>query len=289
LVVEPSTPYPGNTSAPGNMGTPYLGNITAPGNTGTLANASTPHSGSTLGNVIYVDANSRVHLSIIRVFLLLLTYLTRGGASTSGNLELPVHVTQPNPGVSRNFQQPYYQTMAYGPNTPSMGTGVPHGHIPDILFPRTLAYVTPNPRAEGEMNEGVRDPITRTLREFGFMHKGRARSYQKLYPEYFDMIPYPHGFLVPDLAKFIGDDAKTTYEHTGQFLAQVNDVGITDVHKIRMFPLSLTGIAFNWFTSLPLNSFDSWVRLEQKFHNYFCNREVELRLFDLASLRWKYT
>jgi hypothetical protein len=40
-------------------------------------------------------------------------------------------------------------------------------------------------------------------------------------------------------------------------------VGITDVHKIRMFPLSLTRAAFNWFTSLPPNG------------------AVELRLSDL--------
>jgi hypothetical protein len=66
-------------------------------------------------------------------------------------------------------------------------------------------------------------------------------------------------------------------------------VGITNVHKIRMFPLSLTVAAFNWFTSLPLNSIDSWVSLEQKFHDYFYNREVELRLSDLMSLRQKYT
>jgi hypothetical protein len=70
-----------------------------------------------------------------------------------------------------------------------------------------------------------------------------------------------------DQAKITGDDAKITYEQIGQFLAQVNDVGITDVHKIRMFPLSLTAVAFNWFTSLPLNSIDSWVSLEKKFYN----------------------
>jgi hypothetical protein len=66
-------------------------------------------------------------------------------------------------------------------------------------------------------------------------------------------------------------------------------MGITDMHKIRMFPLSLTEAAFNWFTALPPNSIDSWVRLEQKFHDYFYNREVELRLSDLTSLRQKYT
>jgi hypothetical protein len=108
-------------------------------------------------------------------------------------------------------------------------------------------------------------------------------------PESLDTIPYPWGFRVSDLAKFMGDDAKTTYEHIGQFLAQVSDVGITDVHKIRMFPLSLTGVAFNWFTSLPPNSIDSWVSLEQKFHDYIYNGEVELRLSNLTSLRQKYT
>jgi hypothetical protein len=61
------------------------------------------------------------------------------------------------------------------------------------------------------------------------------------------------------------------------------------VHKIRMFLLSLTRVAFNWFTSLPPNSIDSWVRLEQKFHDYFYNWEGELILSDLTSLRQKYT
>jgi hypothetical protein len=179
--------------------------------------------------------------------------------------------------------------MTYGPNIPPMGTGVPHGPIPDIFFPRTPAYVTPNPWVECEVNNGVRYQIARTLREFGFTPKGRARSYQKLYPEYFDMISYPWGFRVPNLAKFTGDDAKTTYEHIGQFLAQVNDVGIADLHKIRMFSLSLTGVAFNWFTSLPSNLIDSCTSLEQKLHVYFYNREVDLRLSDLTSLRQKYT
>jgi hypothetical protein len=81
--------------------------------------------------------------------------------------------------------------------------------------------------------------------DFRFTLKGHTRSYQKPYPEYYDTIPYPRGFWVPDLAKFMGDDAKTTYEHIGQLLAQVNDMGITDVHKIRMLLLSLTGATFN--------------------------------------------
>jgi hypothetical protein len=193
-----------------------------------------------------------------------------GGASTSGNPGFPSHATPTNPNP--NFQQSYYQTMAYGPNIPLTGTGVPHGPIPDIFGnTRTPAYVTPNPRVEGEVNDGVRDEIASPLRELGFTLKGRSRSYQKPYPEYFDMISYPRGFWVPDLAMSTCDEAKTIYENIEQFLAQVNNVGITDVHKIRKFSLSLTRAAFNWFTSLPPNSIDSWVSLEQKFHYYFYN------------------
>jgi hypothetical protein len=40
--------------------------------------------------------------------------------------------------------------MAYGPNIPPTGTGVFHGPIPNIFFPRIVAYITPN------LREGVR-------------------------------------------------------------------------------------------------------------------------------------
>jgi hypothetical protein len=227
----------------------YIGNTTAPGNPGNIASTSTLHPGNTSGNVIYVDAS----LSYPRGVSVgnpsssssaILPY--PGDMSTLGNPGFSVHTAPTNPNP--NFQQLYYQTMAYGPNIPPTGTGVHHGHILDIFFSRTPAYVTPKPRVEGEVNDGVRNQIARTWREYVFTLKGQARSYQKPYLEYFDMIPYPWDFRVPDLAKFMGDDAKTTYEHIGQFLAQVNDVGITDVHKIRMFLLSLTRAAFNWFT-----------------------------------------
>jgi hypothetical protein len=58
LDLEPSTPYMGSTSAPGNMGTLYPGNNTALGNPGNKVGTSTSHPDNTSGNVIYVDANS---------------------------------------------------------------------------------------------------------------------------------------------------------------------------------------------------------------------------------------
>jgi hypothetical protein len=56
--LEPSTPYPGSTSALGNTGTLYLSNTTAPGNPNNIASTSTLHPGNTSGNVIYVNVSS---------------------------------------------------------------------------------------------------------------------------------------------------------------------------------------------------------------------------------------
>jgi hypothetical protein len=87
----------------------------------------------------------------------------------------------------------------------------------DVLFPRTPAPNTFNARPDGEMTDGVREKIARTLREFEFTLKGCAQVYQKLYPDYFDR------FLTQRVLEFLislitRDDAKTTYEHVGQFL-----------------------------------------------------------------------
>jgi hypothetical protein len=90
---------------------------------------------------------------------------------------------------------------------------------------------------------------------------------------------------VLDFVKFTSEDSKTTYEHVGQFPEQVSDFGITDVHKIRLFPLSLSSTAFNWFVCLPPNSVDTWECLEQMFHDYFYNGETELRLSHLLAVR----
>jgi hypothetical protein len=57
LDLEPSTPYPGSTSAPGNTCTLYPGNTTASGNLGNIASISTLHLSNTSGNTIYIDAS----------------------------------------------------------------------------------------------------------------------------------------------------------------------------------------------------------------------------------------
>jgi hypothetical protein len=112
----------------------YLGNTTALGNLGNIASTSTLHPSNTsrivIYIVIYIDASSPYPGGVTMGNLgsspiANLPYL--GGESTLGNPGFPAHTMLTNQNL--NFHQPYYQTMAYGPNIPPTGTVVPHGPI----------------------------------------------------------------------------------------------------------------------------------------------------------------
>jgi hypothetical protein len=93
------------------------------------------------------------------------------------------------------------------------------------------------------------------LREsFGIEPKGKGRVYQKPYPDYYDQLPYPRGYRVPKFSKFSGEDGKTTLENVGQFILHCGEDSDHDGLKLRMFPLSLSGTIFTWFTSSAPNS-----------------------------------
>jgi hypothetical protein len=198
-------------------------------------------------------------------------------------------------GFSSNLQQPNYQTVAYNtsPLLP-VGTGVPYGLVPDSYFngsPQqtthaqiplpevpSRTYVPPIPQLNSRQpTDNFKDQLASILREFGLEPKGRARAYQKPYPEYFDSTPYPRGFRIPD-SKFTGEDGRSTFEHVGQFLAQCSEVGTSDVFRVKLFPLSLSGTTFTWFTSLAPNSISTWAQLEQKFHEYFYSGETDFQI-----------
>jgi hypothetical protein len=87
---------------------------------------------------------------------------------------------------------------------------------------------------------------------------------------------------------FSGEDGKTTLEHVGQFILQYGEASANNTLKLRMFPLSLFGTAFTWFTSLAPNSIFTWALLEQKFHEYFYSDDTELRLSHLTTIKQKH-
>jgi hypothetical protein len=76
--------------------------------------------------------------------------------------------------------------------------------------------------------------------------------------------------------------------HVGQFILQCGEVSANNTLKLRMFPLSLSGTAFTWFTSLAPNSIFIWAQLEQKFYEYFYSGDTELRLSHLTAIKQKH-
>jgi hypothetical protein len=210
------------------------------------------------------------------------------GQQAKPGSELMVMPTYPNPIVS----------------VPSLGVSVPNKTMPQCSTPpmptsqilntsNTPINSMPPPRALptnlGEAMAGLREDIHRMFVEsFGVEPKVRGRTYQKPYPSCFDAIAYPQGYKVPEFSKFNGEDSKTTWEHVSQYLAQLGEAGSTDELKVRLFPLSLTGTAFSWFSALSPGSITTWLQLEQKFHDHFYSGDNELKLSHLTSVRQKH-
>ena len=111
--------------------------------------------------------------------------------------------------------------------------------------------------------------------------------YHKPYPEAYDQIALPSRYRVLDFTKFSGQDNMTTVEHISRYLIQCEDASAVDALRIRLFPLSLSGSAFAWFTSLPPNSIITWADLEKQFHKYFFAGVHEMKITDPMAIKQK--
>nr|ABA92239.1 retrotransposon protein, putative, unclassified [Oryza sativa Japonica Group] len=181
------------------------------------------------------------------------------------------------------------------PHIPNVYNDVSRGYPPDTrqgqynhIAPQTQPIRPPNPPPNLQGPNNMEDMISDIMRNrFGIETRNRVRAYKKPYPDYYDNVPFPRNYRVPEFSKFSGEDGKTTWEHVGQFLAQCGEAN-SDIFKLSLFSLSLSGNAFTWFTSLPVNSIHTWAQLEEQFHDYFYTGETELRLCDLTSVKQKY-
>ena len=96
------------------------------------------------------------------------------------------------------------------------------------------------------------------------------------------MVALPTNYRLLEFAKFTGQDSMRTIEHVSRYLTQWGEASIEEAHRVRFFSLSLSGPAFTWFSSLPVNSIANWADLEKKFHTYFYTRIGEKKIIDLT-------
>ena len=57
--------------------------------------------------------------------------------------------------------------------------------------------------------------------------------------------------------------------------------------KLRLFPNSLTGPTFTWYTTLPRNTVFSWQEMERQFHTQFFIAEPEVCIAELSRVTQK--
>ena len=109
--------------------------------------------------------------------------------------------------------------------------------------------------------------------------------YKHPYPEWYDLVALPANYRLPEFAKFTSQDGTSTIEHVSRYLTQLGEASVEDAHRVRFFSLSLSGSAFTWFSSLPVNSIANFTDLEKKFHIYFYTRTGEKKITDLTTMR----
>jgi hypothetical protein len=79
-------------------------------------------------------------------------------------------------------------------------------------------------------------------------------------------VALPNRVKVPsEFTKFSGQDDTSTVENIARYLMQLGEASADEAFRIRYFPLSLTGPAFTWFTSLPAHSICSWKDWSRSF------------------------
>ena len=120
--------------------------------------------------------------------------------------------------------------------------------------------------------------------QFGLKPKGQTFLYKHSYPEWYDLVALPTNYMLLELAKFTSQDSTSTIEHVSQYLTQLGEASVEEAHRVRFFSLSLSGPAFTWFSSLPVNSIANWDDLE-KFDIYFYTRIGENKITDLTTIR----
>ncbi|XP_073121819.1 uncharacterized protein [Henckelia pumila] len=79
-------------------------------------------------------------------------------------------------------------------------------------------------------------------------------EFHKPYPEIIDINnPYPKGFKVPNFTLFSGDDSQSSTEHVSRLTIRYGTLGNYEnfpFFKMRLFPNTLTGTTFTWYTKL---------------------------------------
>ena len=102
--------------------------------------------------------------------------------------------------------------------------------------------------------------------QFSLKPKQQNLMYITPYPAVYDQLPLPHKYKLSYFTKFSGQGGVSTVEHINRFIMQCGKAAQNDALRVRLFSMSLSGLAFTWFTMLLANSIIFWADQEKWFH-----------------------
>jgi hypothetical protein len=162
----------------------------------------------------------------------------------------------------------YHEVMDYGAIValPNPGYGAAAGVQEDDILVQKMADMMQN--------------------QFDLKPKMQGPAYTPPFPEwYYRVILPPRVKLPTEFTKFSGQENTSTTEHIALYLMQLGEASSDEAFRVRYFPMSLTGSAFQWFTSLPPQSVGTWRELERKFHAHYFSGSTEKKLINLTTLK----
>ena len=89
---------------------------------------------------------------------------------------------------------------------------------------------------------------------------------------------------MPDFSLFNEEREQSTIDHVARFTTLCGEFTNHDFMKLGLFPNSLSGAVFAWYTNLPVRSILTWQQMEDVFHAQFFQTESEVSMVDLARL-----
>jgi hypothetical protein len=126
--------------------------------------------------------------------------------------------------------------------------------------------------------------------QFGLKPKMQGHAYKPPFPEWYYNVLLPPRVKPPTkFTKFSGQDDTSTVEHIARYLMQLGECSAEETFRVRYFPASLTGPAFQWFSSLPPESVSRWKDLERKFHAHYFSGTSKKKLIDLATVKQRHS
>nr|AAX96556.1 retrotransposon protein, putative, Ty3-gypsy sub-class [Oryza sativa Japonica Group]ABA93242.1 retrotransposon protein, putative, Ty3-gypsy subclass [Oryza sativa Japonica Group] len=140
-----------------------------------------------------------------------------------------------------NYYSSPVNTVSHAiPYVPNAYNDSIRGYSPDTRYgqynniaPQTQPIRPPNPPPNQQGPYNMEDIISDIIKNrFGIETRNRAKVNQKPYPDYYDILPYPCDYKIPEFTKFSGEDSRTTCEHVDQFLAQCGRASSMDTSEL---------------------------------------------------------